>query len=287
MKFPFSIILLLTVVISIVFFAMNTDLEFVRLDQSAFISPEQGSVKINTNLYFVYDDALRVETRRVAISDSNYSQAIIEAMQLGSENDFFESIFDFGVQINSIDIIDDTCYVNFYDSQELNIMIRDNRFDLFIWSLVNSLTESNQIKNVQFLVEGKQYSRSMHGYNLNSPLPKLETLVYTKVKTPSDVVLEFIEYLNAQRYDLAYSLLTKNSMAIYDYSAFIKYANTFVDNHSDFISIGYYTRVYSDYEEVYIKFTQPYDSDGFLLSAYDKWSVYVEDDAYRIDLIVN
>lgn len=287
MKFPISIILLLSVVISIVFFAMNTDLEFVKLDNSAYISPEQGSIKINTNLYFVYDDALRVESRRVTISDSNYSQAIIEAMQQGSENGYFESIFDFGVRINSIDIINDTCYVNFFDSQELNIMIRDSRFDLFIWSMVNSLTESNQIKNVQFLVQGKQYSRSMHGYNLNSPLPKLESLVYTKIKSPSDVVLEFIEYLNTQRYDLAYSMLTKNSMSNYDYSSFIKYANTFVDTHNEYISIGYYTRVFTDYEEVYIKFTQPYDSDGFLLSAYDKWSVYVEDDVYRINLIVN
>jgi hypothetical protein len=287
MKFPATIVLLLIVIATIGTFAINMDVNYNILDENQYISPEHGSIKIRTDLYFVYDDALRPETRSVTISDSNYEKAILDALAEGSNNNYFSSVFNLGIQIISVDLVHETCYINLMDTPELDALFLNERFDLYVWSVVNSLTENNQVKNVQFLIEGKQYRRSMQGYNFNSPLPKLESLVYSKEIKSADVVLEFIEYISTRRFDLAYSLLTKNSMNNFDYSAFIKYANTFNEKHRDFTKDTYYSRVYAGYEEVFIKFTKQYETDGFMLNTYDKWTVILEDDVFRINLNSN
>lgn len=287
MKFPVTIVLLLIIIATIGTFAINMDVNYSNLEADQYISPEHGSIKIRTDLYFVYDDALRPETRSVTISDSNFEKAIIDALAEGSTNNYFSSIFNLGIQIISIDLVHETCYINLMDTPELDALFLDERFDLYIWSVVNSLTENNQVKNVQFLIEGKQYRRSMQGYNFNSPLPKLESLIYSKEIKSTDVVLEFIEYISTRRFDLAYSLLTKNSMNNFDYSAFIKYANTFNETHRGFTKDTYYSRVFVGYEEVFIKFTKQYETDGFMLNTYDKWTVIMEDDVFRINLNSN
>jgi len=287
MKFPVTIVLLLIVIATIGTFAINMDVNYSNLEENQYISPEHGSIKIHTDLYYVYDDALRPETRSVTISDSNFEKAIIDALADGSSNNYFTSIFNLGIQIISIDLVHETCYINLMDTPELDALFLDERFDLYIWSVVNSLTENNQVKNVQFLVEGKQYRRSMHGYNFNSPIPNLESLIYSKEIKSTDIVLEFIEYVSTRRFDLAYSLLTKNSMNNYDYSAFIRYANTFNETHRGFSKDTYYSRVFVGYEEVFIKFTKQYETDGFMLNTYDKWTVIMEDDVFRINLNSN
>lgn len=287
MKFPFSIVLILIIVAIIGTVAINLDVHYSVLDEAEYISPEHGSIKMNTNLYYVYDKALRHETRSVTINDSNFGKSIIEALSTGANNPYFKSLFDFGVQVNSVELINETCYVNLYDTEQLSELLNHPDLELYIWSVVNSLTENNKIKSVQFLVEGKQYNRGLNGYNLNAPLSKKDDLVYSKEITSSDVVIEFLEYISTLRYDLAYSLLTKNSMNNYDYSAFIKYANNFNDSHKGYNRDTYYTRSYLNYDEVFVKFTKQYESDGFVLNAYDKWTVIIEEDVLKISLNSN
>ena len=45
----------------------------------------------------------------------------------------------------------------------------------------------------------------------------------------------------------------------FDYSAFIKYANTFNETHRGFTKDTYYSRIFVGYEEVFIKFTKQYE----------------------------
>ena len=86
MKFPVTIVLLLIVIAAIGTFAINMDVNYSHLEENQYISPEHGSIKIHTDLYFVYDDALRPETRSVTISDSNFEKAILGALADGSRD---------------------------------------------------------------------------------------------------------------------------------------------------------------------------------------------------------
>lgn len=284
MKFPLSITLLLVLLTSIILFAVNTDIDYVKLDKSAYISPEQGSIKMMSNLYFVYQNALRLETHNITIDDSNYAKSILEALSYGAENDYFKSIFDFGVNIISIDVINDICYINFADTPELIELFKDDQFELYIWAIVNSITESNKINSVQFLVEGMQYSRSMSGFNLNAPLSNLDSVIYMKAPNSADTVIEFLDYINTLRYDLAYSLLSKKSLSNYNYSAFIKYANEHNAENKDFIRESYYTRIFHDHHEIYVKLSKTFETDGIKQSTYSKWIIVKEDNQFKIQL---
>ena len=137
------------------------------------------------------------------------------------------------------------------------------------------------------MVEGVQKELSLHGFNLNAPLPKLESLNYSKKETASDTVLKFLDYMNSMRFDLAYSLITKNSMRNYDYSAFIKYANTYNDAHAGYVRGSYYTKIKVDEHLVYVKFSKEFETDGYSISYYDQWTVVLEEDSFRININSN
>ncbi len=284
MKFPISIMLLLIIIASIGLIAINTEISYDALNSSQYVSPEDGNIMINSTLYFVYDHALRKETRNIVIDDKNYDQAIILNLSYGSNNSFFKTIYNKGVNVSSIDLINDTCYVNINKSPQFEALLLDRDFPLYIWSIVNSLTDNSHIKNVQILVDGKQFSYPINGFNLNEPLNMDEKLIYNKIPTAADIVLDFIENINSKRFDLAYNLLSIDSQKLYSYGAFISYANQFINTHKEFQRDTFYTRVYNDYEEVFIKFTKQYESDGFMLNTYDKWNVVREENLYRINL---
>lgn len=284
MKFPVSIMLLLIIIASIGLIAINTEISYDALNPSQYVSPEGGNIKINSTLYFVYDHALRKEVRNIVIDDKNYDQAIILNLSYGSNNSFFKTIYNKGVNVSSIDLINDTCYVNINKSPQFEALLIDKDFPLYIWSIVNSLTDNSHIKNVQILVDGKQFNYPINGFNLNEPLNMDEKLIYNKIPTAADIVLDFIENINSRRFDLAYNLLSTSSQKLYSYGAFISYANQFINTHKEFQRDTFYTRVYNDYEEVFIKFTKQYETDGFMLNTYDKWNVVKEEELYRINL---
>lgn len=287
MKFPFMIIILLIFIATIAVYVVNIDANYSELEESQYISSEKGNIKIKNTFYFVYEDALRSETRNITIKDSNYGKAILDEISKGSQNTYFKSIFDFNVKISSVELINETCYINFENTPEWEQLLNDSRLDLYLWSVVNSLTDNTNIKDVQILVEGVQKELSLHGFNLNAPLPKLESLNYSKKETASDTVLKFLDYMNSMRFDLAYSLITKNSMRNYDYSAFIKYANTYNDAHAGYVRGSYYTKIKVDEHLVYVKFSKEFETDGYSISYYDQWTVVLEEDSFRININSN
>lgn len=284
MKFPVSIMILLILLASIGLVAINTEFSYDSLDSMQYISPENGNIKLTSTLYFVYDHALRKESRSIVVDDKNYDQVIILNLSYGSKNSYFKTIYDKGVNVNSVDLINNTCYVNIDKTSQFDALLLDVDFPLYIWSIVNSLTENSHIKNVQILIDGKQFDYPLNGFNLNEPLNMNTKLVYYKVPTAADIVLDFLENINLRRFDLAYNLLDKKSQEFYAYSDFITYANKFINLHNDFQRDTIYTRVYSDFQEVFIKFAKQYESDGFMLNTYDKWRVVKEDDIYRINM---
>lgn len=287
MKFPYTIIILLIFIAIVAVYVVNIDANYSELEESQYISSEKGNIKVKNTIFFVYEDALRAETRNITIKDSNYGKAILDEISKGSQNTYFKSIFDFNVKISSVELISDTCYINIENTPEWEQLLSDSRLDLYLWSVVNSLTDNTNIKDVQILVEGVQKDLSLHGFNLNAPLPKLESLNYSKKETASDTVLKFLDYMNSMRFDLAYSLITKNSMRNYDYSAFIKYANTYNDAHAGFVRGSYYTKINTDEHLVYVKFSKEFETDGYSISYYDQWTVVLEEDSFRININSN
>lgn len=284
MKFPYMIIAILIIVGLVGFLYSNVNIHYEVLETTHYISPEHGSIKMNTNLYFVFENELRVENKMIQVDNDNYGAAILDAIQLGAENKLYSSIFIYPIEFESVDLIGETCYINFVKNDALGRLLDDNQLSLYIWSIVNSVTDTNQIKSVQFLVDGKYIDKALNGFNLNKPLVKRESLVYQKQVTPTDIVIDFITYMNTMRYDLAYSLLTKETMQTLDYSTFVRYANAYKKKFNEYELGTSYSFGYVNYTEVVVNYIKDYEADGLSLKKHSKFKVYTEENVYRIGI---
>lgn len=274
---------MLTTIIATVGLIINTQYRVLAFGE--YVSPERGKVKLDAGLYYVYDGALRRQSQTILVTDLNFGKAIVETLKSNSENSALHSIFDYKIAINSINQVNDVCYINFEQTPELLELWKEDDLALYIWSLVNSLTESNQINSVQILINGKQYNRWINDFNLSNPLPRVETYIYSKEKTASDTVIDFIEYIKSMRFELAYSLISNESMTQYDYSSFVRYANAYMDQYRSYEITPAYTKVFDNYEEVIIKLTRWIEADGYAQQMLRRWEVKKEDGAFRIDIM--
>jgi len=284
MKFPYLILAILMLIgIAGVLFT-NINIDYNELEPTLYVSPEHGSIKMNTNLYFVFEDSLRIEKQNIQVDEANYGKAILDALKSGALNKLYKSVFNFQIEIDSVEVVGDTCYVNIVNNEAFAQLLTDENLPLYIWSVVNSLTDFNKIKNVQFLIDDNYYDKSLNGFNLNKPLVKRESLVYQKKNTPIDVVIDFVNYMNTMRYDLAYSLLTKNTMQDLDYSSFVRYANSYKKKHNEYTITTYYSYGYLTYSDVIVNYSKDLEADGLSLKITNTFKVIKEEDVFRINL---
>lgn len=111
------------------------------------------------NLYFAdkKKNKLVREYRKINISDTQpIEQYIVSELIKGPNNDNNTSLLSSDTGVISVETTEGTCYVNFKQDFISKNIASDNVQKLIVYSIVNSLTEREHIKNVQFLIEGKK-----------------------------------------------------------------------------------------------------------------------------------
>lgn len=284
MKIPIKIFVFLAFTMLLVIIVFSINKPYTLLSDETFISPTQGSIRITSRLYFVYDKALRYETKQIEVIDGKYEEAIIGALKSGSVNENYKTLFDQDVDVISVENVNNTCYINFSSSITETEIWKDESIQLYIWSMVNSLTELKRVLRVQIMLEGNPISNPVLGQSLSKPLTRDESLIYSKERTAADAAIDFIDYMNSGRYDLSYSLLSDNTKTSTDYSDFIKYANEFMEETKGFSRKNHFTKSMEDDWYIFVKFIKDYEGDGFQIQLYDKWHVVNDDGSYRVEL---
>lgn len=114
------------------------------------------------NLYFANKKRTKLvrEYRKISISDTQpVEQYIVSELIKGPKNENNSALLSSDTGVISVETTDGTCYVNFKQDFINKSVTNANTEKLIIYSLVNSLTEREHIKNVQFLIEGKKTER--------------------------------------------------------------------------------------------------------------------------------
>ncbi len=130
-------------------------LGFISGDEINFESDDDFSARIT--LYFANEDktALVPESRKIVITDSQPEEEyILSELIKGPKNVKSKKLLSGDNEILSVETTDGTCYVNTKKSFVGKTKQPDDM--LTIYSIVNSLTELDYVKNVQFLVGGKK-----------------------------------------------------------------------------------------------------------------------------------
>lgn len=130
---------------------------YVRGDEINIVSDNDSATGIR--LYFANEEknALVLEYRTVNITDTQpVEQYIVTELIKGPGNKDNVRLLAQDTEVLSVETTDGTCYVNFKQGFiDKNAASKDEA-RLIIYSMVNSLTERDNVKNVQFLIEGKK-----------------------------------------------------------------------------------------------------------------------------------
>lgn len=136
------------------------ELGFLRGDAINTVSDNDSATGIR--LYFANSekDALVMEYRTVNITDTQpVEQYIVTELIKGPKTKENARLLAADTEVLSVETTDGTCYVNFkQDFIDKNSASKDMA-RLIIYSMVNSLTERDNVKNVQFLIDGKKTER--------------------------------------------------------------------------------------------------------------------------------
>lgn len=130
-----------------------------------FLSGDNINVEKNSTdnkyaaLYFADKNTgkLRKEIRKINVTDSqSIEQCILNELAAGPKNNELESVISSDTSVISVQTTDGTCFVNFSPSFVSKNSGSKEKEMRAVYAVVNSLTELDSVKNVQFLVEGKK-----------------------------------------------------------------------------------------------------------------------------------
>ncbi len=165
--------------------AVRVTCDGVPVLQDGFISGDEINLASDDDcatvldLYFADSDktGLVKEYRRVNITDKQpVEQYIVAELIKGPKTKNCERLLSADTGILSVETTDGTCYVNFKQDFIAKNSAQDDIARLMIYSVVNSLTERDDVNNVQFLVDGKK-TASFNGIKFEDLFYRNESLI--------------------------------------------------------------------------------------------------------------
>lgn len=148
-----------------------------KLSAEKFMTTINGNMfsrqKNTLLLYFASEDGNElVEVERTVLNDSSMAmeKLVVKLLIEGPPDNGTRAVLPDTVSILDISIRSGTCYVNFDSSFLTETM--DLSPEIVIYSIVNSLTELNDINQVQFMVNGSSNVNFMDSISLAEPFTK-------------------------------------------------------------------------------------------------------------------
>ncbi len=152
------------------------ELSRVELDESLISQGEKGDTII---LYFSDSEAEFVvpEKRGVDLkSGKSTEEVVINELIKGPETTGLDSVIPKGTRLISVETKDDVCTINLSKEFVDNNYTGSAGETMTIYSIVNSLTELQGIKKVQFLIEGKKREVYFH-MAFDTPIERDEDII--------------------------------------------------------------------------------------------------------------
>lgn len=268
--------------VSLLILTFSNTLDFKKSRKESALSPAPENLKIVHHLYFVEDDILRTEERELYYDKSHMIEGVLKALIKGPKNLRYDTPFSEEVEVLSVEVDKYTCVVNFDNRFLSQPFWKQSNSELYIWSIVNTLTELENVYDVQFLVEGDLIKYKVDNVDLSKPLSRIEDYNFKKKTYPSDIVLKFIDGIIAGRYDISYELVDYDSQKKYDFDQFSHIFSDYANQFGNYTRDLHLIQDYDDYWIVIVKYN-PVNRGGKVI--YDTWRVVLEGSNMKINLI--
>lgn len=148
-------------------------------------SPESSSAakKENTSLtikvYYPDDQGMKlIAVKRTVKTDKvDKYTAAMESLMEGTKEKGQTTIIPKQAKLKSVKVHGDTAYVDFTQALVKNFVGGSTGEEMLVGSVVNTLTEFPEVKNVQILVEGKKVESLSGHLDLTTPLSRMGNLI--------------------------------------------------------------------------------------------------------------
>lgn len=285
MRFNIKFVYIITIFIIVIVLAFSNGFTLNELSDEMTVLPMTDNVRLLVKLYFVDDRTLKSEERYVEFNSANYSSKVAEEMRKGPKNKIYDDIFADNVELISAEVIDGTCYLNLSENYLESQYWKTESKEYYLWSLVNTFAELEDVSGVQILVGGKKLDTVVADYSLVDPLPRIDEYIYIKKVYPSDTVIQFVDSVNKNRFDIAYDLMDSKSKQNIAYKEFKLEMEEYKSSISGYKRNIYFTQTFTDSRIVYMKYERSEYADPALpASKYENWEVVQEEGLWKVKL---
>ncbi|MBA1336352.1 MAG: hypothetical protein HPY66_2787 [Firmicutes bacterium] len=181
-----KIIIIATIVMVLVLTLAGCKSPIKNIDQGqqnnggdTIVNPEPQGETVKLNLYYANQeyvqtgneslDKLLVEERDVTVTDKGLAEVAVQELMKGPQNKKAAGVIPSRIQLIGVEVADNIAYVNFSGSGMNGGSLEEM---LLINSIVMTLTELDNIKAVQFLVDGKKVETLMGHIYTMEPLKR-------------------------------------------------------------------------------------------------------------------
>ncbi|BEP29899.1 GerMN domain-containing protein [Helicovermis profundi] len=256
MRYTLRVMVIIFLGILLIVISFSNSLTFKELGKKYSIVPNPEAMQLESVLYFVGNNTLEFEKRIIEVKDNDIYQAVGKELMKGSRDKYLHSPFEISSGILNYEIDKSILFINFNNDFLSESFWNKSDVYLYIWSIVDTFTEFDEIYKVQFLFEGKKIDIPIGKYNLLNPLSRDTKFVGILENTPSNVVNEYIDYITLDEYRKAYELLDDKTKAYLDYKSFIVYANEFLNDIDGYKSLLHFTENKIDSWIIHIKYVR-------------------------------
>lgn len=284
MKLPAKLVIGLFTLSIIAMVILSFSSPYQQLEEKNYIPPSDGSVKTNTRLYYVYDNAIYSEVHRILVKGGDYEQSVLESLKVGAGNKHFKTIFDLGYDVQYVDTINNICYVNLIGENIDRLLNREIKANLYLWSIVNSLTEIKGVMKVQFMYNELPLNYLALGMDFSKPIPKVDAFNATSNALPTQMVIGFMNNLKIGRFDIAYNALASSTQKVVSYVDFLEYAKFLLESVEGYTQTTAFVKVFPNYRTIHLRYETYSEMGESYVSIYKNWHVKREGNQYKIEL---
>lgn len=268
------------------FVYLNNDLNISANDNVTMISPYPETLNRVVKLYFIYEDQLLYESRKIYYDNQDIVSEVAKQLEKGPKvKKYLPGISD-DVHIQSISIENRVCYVNMSSHFSLELLEDVAMGKLKVWSIVNTLCDLREVDSVLFLSEGEKLNVELNEIYLGENLFSNNEYTYVEDEGPTEFVDVYLTRISESRFDLAFEMIDQESKGIISYESYIEDMENYSATYAEFRRGIQFSQKRRDNVYVYVKYIKvQIDESNNNTPVFEKYEVVDEDGSWKIKYI--
>lgn len=233
MKKYWNFIILSIVVFVLFMFTLNLTFPQIPIQKGSGVNASLDTYSINFDVFYVNaEHLLESEKVEAKIHESTYIETIFELLKNQPRTKGLFSPINSPVVLNKYEISGTNLKLDFSKDFLMSTYWIDEYHDTVLYAVINTYTSLSNVDTVNITVEGVDI-------NIYTKRPEVdyftfnESIVQKVASDANSVIKLFLDYLDIDRYDLAYKLTSSSVKNVMDDTNFLSKMQSFKEERKE------------------------------------------------------